>query len=61
MLVDPRHPFFRPLRVRVLCVLLPLAWAGYEAASGSAFWAILFGAAGAYLFVMLFLNRKEDR
>ncbi|UFM64704.1 hypothetical protein LOS78_13570 [Paracoccus sp. MA] len=61
MLVDPQHPFFRPLWVRVLCVLLPLLWAGFEAASGSVFWAILFGAAGVYLFVTLFLNRSEDR
>ena len=61
MLIDPGHPFFRPLWVRVLCVLFPLGWAGFEAAGGAVFWAILFGAAGGYAFVMLFLNRKEDR
>lgn len=61
MLLDPRHPFFRPLWVRILCVVLPLAWACLEAATGSAFWAVLFGAAGVYLFVALFLNREDTR
>ncbi|KGJ03097.1 hypothetical protein SAMN04487972_11073 [Paracoccus halophilus] len=60
MLVDPHHPFFRPLWVRVLCVLLPLLWAGFEASTGAIFWAILFGAAGLYLFVALFVTRRED-
>ena len=60
MLVDPKHPFFRPLWVRVLSVLLPLLWAGVEASTGAIFWAILFGAAGIYLFVALFVMRPED-
>ena len=59
MLVDPNHPFFRPLWVRVLSVLLPLLWAGVEASTGAIFWAILFGATGIYLFVALFVNRRE--
>ena len=45
MLVDPNAPFFRPLWVRVLCVILPLIWAVVELRSGAVFWAILFGAA----------------
>ncbi len=59
MLVDPNHPFFRPLWVRVLCVALALAWAAFEASTGAVFWAILFGAAGIYLFVALFVIRKD--
>ena len=59
MLVDPQHPFFRRLWVRVLSVLLPLLWAGVEASTGAIFWAILFGAAGVYLFVALFVIRKD--
>ena len=58
MLVDPHHPFFRPLWVRILCVVLLLTWAGFEASTGAVFWAILFGASGIYLFVMLFVIRK---
>lgn len=59
MLVDPHHPFFRRLWVRILCVLLTLIWAVVEASSGAVFWAILFGAAGIYLFVALFVIRKD--
>ena len=58
MLVDPNHPFFRPLWVRVLSVLLPLLWAAFEASTGATFWAILFGASGVYLFVALFVTRR---
>ncbi len=57
MLVDPNNPFFKPLWVRLLCVAAPLAWAAVELANGSAFWAILFGAAGLYLGYALFYQR----
>lgn len=57
MLVDPDNPFFRPLWVRLLCVLLPLAWAGVEYRNGATFWAALFGAGALYLFVALFVMR----
>lgn len=60
MLVDPNAPFFRPLWVRVLCVLFPLIWAGVEFASGNAFWGLLFAAAGAYLGYALFVQRDPD-
>ncbi|WP_347265867.1 hypothetical protein [Paracoccus sp. (in: a-proteobacteria)] len=60
MLIDPQSPFFRPLWVRLACTLLPLAWAGVEAAQGALFWAILFAAAGIYLGVALFFLRKDQ-
>lgn len=60
MLIDPQNPFFRPLWVRLLCVLAPLLWAGVEASNGAIFWAILFAAAGIYLLVMLFILRKDQ-
>lgn len=60
MLVDPNAPFFRPLWVRLLCVILPLAWAGVELYTGNPFWALLSGAAGVYLAVELFINRKPE-
>lgn len=59
-LVDPNAPFFRPLWVRVLCVVLPLIWAGIELYNGSIFWAILFAVAGIYLAVELFIRRNPD-
>lgn len=45
---DLQLPFFLPLWRRVLTAGLPLLWAGFELATGAVFWAILFGAAGAY-------------
>ena len=60
MLVDPNAPFFRPLWLRVVCVVLPLIWAGVELYTGSPFWALLSGAAGIYLAVELFINRKPE-
>ena len=60
MLVDPNAPFFRRLWVRVLCVVLPLAWAGVELMNGSPVWAMLFGAAGIYLGVALFVWRRPE-
>lgn len=60
MLIDPQNPFFRPLWVRILCVALPLAWAGVELSNGATFWAVLFAAAGVYLAYALFIQRKPD-
>lgn len=60
MLVDPQHPFFRRLWVRILCVILPLMWAVVEFRNDAIFWGGLFAASGIYLFVMLFILRKND-
>lgn len=60
MLIDPQNPFFRPLWIRVLCVLLPLLWAGVEFRNAAPFWGVLFAAAGLYLFYALFIQRKGD-
>ena len=59
MLIDPDHPFFRPLWVRLLCVALPLAWAGVEARTGSPGWALMFAAAALYALAALFLMRRK--
>ena len=60
MLVDPNAPFFKPLWVRILCVLLPLLWAAMEYSNQAYFWAGLFAVAGIYLAVELFVRRKPD-
>lgn len=54
--LDVSHPMFRPLWVRVVVVAVCLGWAAVELASGSVFWAILFGSAGAYLVYALFIT-----
>ncbi|MGE6739533.1 hypothetical protein ACQKGC_04560 [Allorhizobium pseudoryzae] len=47
-LLDPHHPFFKPLWRRILTVVLPAAWGGVELYNGSTGWALLFLAAAAY-------------
>lgn len=47
-LIEPRHPFFRPLWRRIAVVVVSLGWALFELSTGAVFWAILFGAIGAY-------------
>lgn len=61
MLVDPNHPFFLKLWVRILCVALPFGWAMFEMANGNLFWAIVFGAAGAVLFHALIMRGPDKR
>ncbi|MFC0201664.1 hypothetical protein [Paracoccus rhizosphaerae] len=60
MLVDPNAPFFRPLWVRVLSVAMPLLWAAVELWTGNQFWAVLFGGAGIYLGLALFVWRRPE-
>lgn len=59
MLVDPNHPFFRKAWVRILCVVLPFAWAAFELMGGNLFWALLFAAAGAVLFHALIMRGPD--
>jgi hypothetical protein len=47
-ILDPTHPFFKPLWRRILCVVLPLAWAGVEYWNGATGWAMIFVVAGLY-------------
>ncbi len=47
-ILDPTHPSFKPLWVRILCTVLPLAWAGVEYSNGATGWAMIFAATGLY-------------
>lgn len=53
---EVRHPFFRPFWRRALVTGVCLGWAIIELANGAAFWAILFGACGIYLFLQFFVR-----
>lgn len=57
--LDANHPMFRPVWVRWLTALFPLAWAGFELYWGNVFWAILFGATGAYAFWVLVVKGPD--
>ncbi|WGW05534.1 hypothetical protein [Tropicibacter oceani] len=55
-LLDPRHPFFRPLWRRVLIVALCFAWALFELVTGAPVWALLFAALGGYCAYLLLIT-----
>jgi hypothetical protein len=61
-LLDPAHPFFRPLWRRVVVVVACLGWALIEVITGSPGWAMLFGAAGFYAaYVLLIAAQPEEK
>jgi len=47
-LIDPEHPFYRPLWRRIAIVAVCAIWAGVEASRGAYGWAAFFGAIAAY-------------
>lgn len=55
-LIDPNHPVYRPLWVRLLVVGVCLGWAAIEAVTGAPFWAVIVGALGIYAAWILLLT-----
>jgi hypothetical protein len=53
-LIDPNHPAYRRLWVRVAIVAVCFGWAVVEFITGDPFWGMLAGGAGAYAFYTLF-------
>jgi hypothetical protein len=45
-LIDPNHPVYRPLWVRILIVAVCFSWALMETTRGDPFWAVLAAGAG---------------
>ena len=58
---DVQKPMFRPLWLRLVIVVFCDGWALFELWGGSVFWAILFGAAGAYLTYQFFVVFDPDK
>lgn len=54
--LDVKHPYFRPLWVRLLITGLTLAWAFLELFMGHTIWFALFFLCGAYLVREFFLR-----
>jgi len=46
--LDPDHPFFRPLWVRIATVAVALGWGLFEFSLGEPFWGIVFLGLGFY-------------
>ncbi|RUM07423.1 hypothetical protein [Rhizobium chutanense] len=59
-LIDPKHPAYQRLWVRIAIVAVCFGWAGVELITGDPFWAVLAGGAGAYSFYMLFWTFKPQ-
>lgn len=59
-LIDPSHPMYKPLWVRILIVAVCFGWAAVETLGSQPFWAMLSGALGAYSAWMLLLNFKPQ-
>lgn len=57
-LIDPSHPFYRPLWIRLLVVGSCAAWTGVEAYARQPFWAVITGAAALYSAYMLLFAYK---
>ena len=57
-LIDPAHPFYKPLWVRLLIVGSCTFWALFEAVRGDPFFMIIMGALAIYSGRVLLLNYK---
>lgn len=53
---DLDHPFFVPLWRRIAVVVVCLGWAGFELATGSPGWAVLFGGLGVFAAYRFFVT-----
>lgn len=56
--IDPDHPFYRPLWVRLVLVGLCAGWTAVEFYNESSGWGMLFLAVTAYAFAQLILFYK---
>lgn len=59
-LIDPNHPFFRPVWRRWVTGILPIAWSGVELfALHNPIWAVIFLLLGAYAFWVLVIKGPD--
>lgn len=60
-LIDPAHPFYRPLWRRVVIVAVTAGWFGFELLAGaSQMWAVIAGAVFAYTTWILLYTWKGE-
>jgi hypothetical protein len=60
--IDPDHPFYRPLWVRLLIVVFCSAWTAVEFWNGANTWGMIFLAVSAYTacVLIIFFKPKTD-
>lgn len=59
-IIDPKHPFYRPLWTRVLVVLICAVWFVAELMMGSPFFMVIMGALTLYTGWTLLLKFPKD-
>lgn len=57
-LIDPDHPFYRPLMTRLIIVLFVSAWTAFEFYNGEMMWGYIFLAVSAYTACVLLIFYK---
>ncbi|WP_412051571.1 hypothetical protein ACK6D9_10145 [Hoeflea sp. Naph1] len=60
VLIDFRHPFFRPISRRIIVFALVVIWTGVEFFNGSVGWTVFFAALAAYVGWGFFLSGQPD-
>lgn len=60
VLVDFRHPFFKPMTRRIVIITLMAAWTVFEFVAGSDGWGAFFGGLTAYVAWGFFLSGQPD-
>ncbi|MEJ6392092.1 hypothetical protein V8J82_02430 [Gymnodinialimonas sp. 2305UL16-5] len=58
-LLDPSHPFFRPLWRRAAVTAAPFLWAFVELSQDNAIWAYLFAGIGGFLAWHLLITWRD--
>lgn len=60
-IIDPKHPFYRPLYVRLLVVAVCALWFAVELVMGSPFFMVIMGALTVYTaWVLIIRFPRED-
>lgn len=57
-MIDPDHPFYKPLWRRLLIPVVCAVWAIFEFVTGEPFWGIIVGAMGLYATYKLFIEKR---
>jgi hypothetical protein len=58
--LDPNDPFFAPKWRRWAVSVLPMIWGAVELYNGNPGWAVVFGGAGVYAFVLLIVKGPDQ-
>lgn len=58
-MIDPDHPFYRPLWRRLMIPIVCFAWVCFELYAGGPIWAAMVAAVGLYATYKLFIEKRK--